>query len=227
MPVLKTSSFYYQLTSGFNSCHNNHANVLMHLFTSFGFYVSVSSFLKIALVTILNGSDLQGSIGSDQQNITFFSSSLSYFVSIPIPTLANWLGVLFWILYACAVLAVTSFTVSLLSIVLIAGAIAISFTLNLSLFYAALLFAASYLLQVENIDSYLRLSFFMQDLSHFLTSEPTFQSQYTPGAPNSPISSWSQFYHQLFLHSFFMLPLVIESAINISLAEAVLSWFLV
>lgn len=60
-----------------------------------------------------------------------------------------------------------------------------------------------------------------------MVSEPTYQSRYTPGTPGSPITSWIAFYKQLFLHSYFMLPLVIESAFHVSLFEAILSWFLV
>ena len=60
-----------------------------------------------------------------------------------------------------------------------------------------------------------------------MTSEPTYQSRYTPGTPGSPINNWPEFYAQLFLHSYFMLPLVIESAVNVALFEEILSWFLV
>lgn len=70
-------------------------------------------------------------------------------------------------------------------------------------------------------------SYISQDLAHYFTSEPTYQSKYTPGNKDSPIQNWPEFALQLFLHSYFMLPLVFESAINVSLLEAILSWFLV
>jgi hypothetical protein len=70
-------------------------------------------------------------------------------------------------------------------------------------------------------------SYFGQDLAHYLTSEPTFQYLYTPSTPGSKITSWPVFFGQLTLHTYFMLPLVIDACVEINLFEEILSWFLV
>ncbi|KAI8916245.1 hypothetical protein EDD86DRAFT_198110 [Gorgonomyces haynaldii] len=64
-----------------------------------------------------------------------------------------------------------------------------------------------------------------QDLSHYLLGEPTFQQTYTPSASNK--ITWPSFFYKLFLHSYFMLPLVIETALRINVFEEILHWFLI
>lgn len=49
-------------------------------------------------------------------------------------------------------------------------------------------------------------AYFGQDVAHFLTCEPTFQSSYTKG---NPASIWIP---KLCLHTFFLIPLVIDAA---------------
>ena len=71
------------------------------------------------------------------------------------------------------------------------------------------------------------ISYLGQDLGHFCTSEVTFQHKYTPSTPGSTVKTWPEFFYKLSLHTYFMLPLVFDSAYEISLPEQVLSWFLV
>lgn len=165
---------YKTLATDFIECHQNPANVLMHLVTTSGFYLSM--FAVIRFLPSVAGLFIP---------LIYGLSMLLYIPSIGIK-------------------AVTIGTLACLYL--------ISESLELSKTYSAALFVISYL---------------GQDLSHYLTSEATFQYRYTPSTPGSKITSWRVFYSQLALHSYFMLPLVFETSHSIGLAEEILSWFLV
>jgi hypothetical protein len=76
----------------------------------------------------------------------------------------------------------------------------------------------------QNIALFL-VSYVGQDLSHYFCSEPTYQSLYTP--KDYSFSKWLSFLGKLSLHTFYMLPLVVESAFRCNLLDHALSWLLV
>jgi hypothetical protein len=158
---------YRSLAKEFNECHQNPVNILIHLVTVFGFYLSLASLFNGTIVLI-------------------YGISMGLFID--------------------------TFTIQFLTSVFLTGCFYASQYLTLPWLHALVLFAISYVIQ---------------DLAHYLTAEPTFQYRYTPTTPGSKIKTWSKFYFQLSLHSYFMLPLVLESATEIRLFEAMLSWFLV
>jgi uncharacterized membrane protein YGL010W len=64
----------------------------------------------------------------------------------------------------------------------------------------------------------LAVSYFGQDLAHYITGESTFQSTY---------QSRSNFFTLLLEHTYFLLPLCIDAAISAKLGEQMLDWFTV
>jgi hypothetical protein len=64
----------------------------------------------------------------------------------------------------------------------------------------------------------LAVSYFGQDLAHYITGESTFQSTYQRN---------SNFFSLLLEHTYFLLPLCIDAAIMAKLGEQVLDWFTV
>jgi hypothetical protein len=121
------------------------------------------------------------------------------------------LGLGLGLIYATTLLAIPGYFSKALSIITLVTCYFTAEYLELNLFQSLALFLVSYL---------------GQDLGHYLTFEPTFQSRYTP-PPGSDIKTWSSFFYKLSSHTYYMLPLVFDCAIEISLFEKVLSWFLV
>jgi hypothetical protein len=64
----------------------------------------------------------------------------------------------------------------------------------------------------------LAVSYFSQDLAHYITGESSFQSTY---------QSSSSFFSLLLEHTYLLLPLCIDAAISAKLGEQVLDWFTV
>ncbi|KAI8894086.1 hypothetical protein BC833DRAFT_624275 [Globomyces pollinis-pini] len=65
-------------------------------------------------------------------------------------------------------------------------------------------------------------SYIAQDLAHYITNEETYQSAYSKKYGYS-----LQMLSNLFLHTFYMLPLVIASTVNVDLIQGLTSWFVV
>ena len=159
------SNFYHKLKVEFNSSHKSPANVLVHLFTSFGFYASMISLVNIGLLMGLESKQVAeylGSSGIDQIFTSALSAASSYLektlqvnaldvaeLLLQAPNLALVMNASIWTVYTLSVmLTVTSSAVSVVSGLVMAVAFTAASLLNLSLLHSGLVFAASYLLQV-------------------------------------------------------------------------------
>jgi hypothetical protein len=162
------SSFYQKLKVEFQSSHKSPANVLVHFFTSFGFYASLISLVHIGLLKGLESDQLCEYLASSgieevlTLNLSLVSSYFEKIVGLQVdasdiakvllqaPNLALTLNAVIWASYYVSVLiTVTSQAVSVVSGLVMIAAFLTSSILNLSLLSTGLLFATSYLLQVR------------------------------------------------------------------------------
>ena len=155
--------FYKQLKLEFISSHQSHSNVLVHLFTTFGFYVSMISLMNTGISAAQQNifksvlhSLLQSLQAALDNFIVICESVISLctsFHSEVEPFNENhfsfYINAFLWIIYTLSIIPLVSFRISAISTCLIVAAFCISNMSNLSLVSASLLFVASYVLQVQ------------------------------------------------------------------------------
>ena len=154
--------FYKQLKTEFISSHQSHSNVLVHLFTTFGFYVSMISLMNTGISaaqlnifkSVLH-SLLQILQAALDNFIVICESVISLCTSFHSEVepfndhFSFYINAFLWIIYTLSIIPLVSFRISVISTCLIVAAFCISNMSNLSLVSASLLFVASYVLQVQ------------------------------------------------------------------------------
>lgn len=163
-------TIYNKLKLEFISSHQNHSNVLVHLFTTFGFYISMISLMNTGISAAVQQNIFKAILKSLLQGL---QAALDIFIVIcesvikerlPLcncflskvePFNENhvsfYINAFLWIIYSLSIISLVSFRISVISTCLIVIAFCISNMSNLSLVSSSLLFVASYVLQVQKL----------------------------------------------------------------------------